>query len=126
MGAAMMRRIASFAAAAALGAAAADDVQTVYFDVDSHAVKAEYDVMLAAQARKLATHPRAHLSIDGHCDEANTRAYNLALAQRRADAVRSELRKLGAPDGRMESRGLEAEAPRGTAANRRVDLRFRD
>lgn len=116
--------VVAFIAGAFAASVAASDATTAYFDAGSHLVKREYRRMLESEARALREEAHAYLRIEGHCDEAGTEEYNLALAQLRADAVRSELRRLGAPDDRMDSVGVQGDEAdhRGAARHRRVDL----
>lgn len=66
------------------------DIRTLYFDYDSYTIRPEYRRVLSAHARKLDDSGTA-ITIQGHCDERGTREYNIALGERRANAVRSYL-----------------------------------
>ncbi|HIP53121.1 MAG TPA: peptidoglycan-associated lipoprotein Pal [Chromatiales bacterium] len=61
--------------------------KVIYFDFDRSEVKPEYLDTIRAHAEYLATHPDVMVTIEGHCDERGTREYNLALGERRANAV---------------------------------------
>lgn len=103
----------------------------VYFDYDSYVIKPEFQSIIAAHARLMKTRPTAKLAIEGHTDERGGREYNLALGQRRAEAVTSALALLGVGSGQMEavSFGKEKPAVQGAteeafAKNRRAELRL--
>lgn len=104
--------------------------RSVYFDFDSYAVKDEYQPTLNAHARYLKSRQEArHILIQGNTDERGTSEYNLALGQKRAEAVRRSLSLLGVPDSQMEAVSLGKEKPLATghdedswAQNRRADL----
>src|SRR6266403_1654591 len=70
-----------------------------------------------------------YLTLQGNCDERGSREYNLALGQRRADAVKQRLRLLGIPETRVETVSFGKEKPRELchnescwSMNRRVDF----
>lgn len=99
---------------AALDAFAGD---RVFFDYDSSELTDEARDTLARQAEWLEYHSRARVNIEGHCDERGTREYNLALGERRANAVRSYLMALGVSASRMSpiSYGKERLAVAGSS-----------
>lgn len=108
------------------------DARTVYFDLDSYVVKDEYRSLLEAQARTLSANRAKKLSIEGHTDERGGSEYNLALGQKRAQAVLKTLTVLGASESQMEavSFGKERPAVQGSdeaawAKNRRAELNNR-
>ena len=103
----------------------------IYFDFDSYTVKPEYQSVLDAHARYLKSHTATRVTLEGNTDERGGREYNLALGQKRADAVRRALGLLGVPDSQMEavSFGKEKPAVQGSseeayAKNRRVELTY--
>ncbi|WP_028225894.1 peptidoglycan-associated lipoprotein Pal [Paraburkholderia ferrariae] len=103
--------------------------RSVYFDFDSYAVKDDYQSLLQAHAQYLKTHPERHVLIQGNTDERGTSEYNLALGQKRAEAVRRALSLMGVPDSQMEAVSLGKEKPvalghdeASWAQNRRADL----
>ena len=105
--------------------------RSVYFDFDSYVVKDEYKSLVGAHAGYLRGNPSARVLLQGNTDERGSREYNLALGQRRADAVRYAMTLSGAKDSQIESVSLGEEKPRGTghdeaswAENRRVDIRY--
>ncbi len=104
----------------------------IYFDFDSFAIKDGYQAMLDAHAKALAANPRAHLVVEGHTDERGGHEYNLALGQKRAEAVVHALALLGAPTNQIEAISLGAEQPAvpghdeaAWAKNRRAELKDR-
>ena len=106
--------------------------RTVYFDFDSYVVKPEYQSTLDAHARFIKAVPGRTVVLEGHTDDLGGREYNLALGQRRAEAVRRSLALLGVADGSMEaiSYGKEKPAVAGTnddarSQNRRVEISYR-
>jgi peptidoglycan-associated lipoprotein len=122
------------ASAASLSAAeaAAARQRVVYFDYDSFVIKDDYKAMIEAHARVLQANSSRRLVIDGHTDERGGREYNLALGQKRAEAVVRALALLGVAESRLEavSFGQERPAVQGSgesawAQNRRAELRDR-
>jgi peptidoglycan-associated lipoprotein len=104
----------------------------VYFDYDSFIVKPEFQSIIEAHARFIKTDKGRKVSLEGHTDERGGREYNLALGQKRAEAVRSALGLLGVADSQVEavSFGKEKPAVQGSddaamAKNRRVEIRYR-
>jgi len=104
----------------------------VYFDFDSYTIKPEYQSLIDGHARFLKANPRRHVSIEGHTDERGGREYNLALGQKRSEAVRRALTLLGVSDSQIEavSFGKEKPAVQGTgedvwAQNRRAEITYR-
>ncbi|MDN5752868.1 MAG: peptidoglycan-associated lipoprotein Pal [Nitrosospira sp.] len=105
--------------------------RSVYFDFDSYVVKDEYRSLVQAHAHYLRDHPNARVLLQGNADERGSREYNLALGQRRADAVKHAMTLSGARESQIESVSLGEEKPRGMghdesawAENRRVDIRY--
>ncbi|MEY3668630.1 MAG: hypothetical protein RL258_25 [Pseudomonadota bacterium] len=106
---------------------------SIYFAFDSAEVGRDYQPLLEKVAEVLKTYPNQRLVIEGNTDDRGTSEYNIALGQRRAEAVLSALRILGAPDSRIEpvSNGEEKPRDRSTTEaarteNRRADLFFRN
>ncbi len=105
--------------------------RSVYFDFDKYEVKDEFRSLLQAHATYMSRNRTARMLIQGNCDERGSREYNLALGQRRSDAVKRTLALLGASDAQMESVSLGKEKPRRTghteedfAENRRADMLY--
>lgn len=112
--------------------AVAADSRLIYFDYDSFTVKPEYQAMLEANARKLIENPGTRIFIEGHTDERGGREYNLALGQKRAEAVFRALGLLGVPDKQMEPISLGEEKPAALgnsesawSQNRRAEISYR-
>jgi len=104
----------------------------VYFDYDSYAIKPEFQALIDAHARNIKADPKRKVVIEGHTDERGGREYNLALGQRRAEAVRRALGLLGVPDSQVEavSFGKEKPAVPGSdeaawSKNRRAEISYR-
>jgi len=122
------------AAAGAGGAAllAAPTQRVVYFDFDSFAIRDEFKPVIEGHARALAGNRTRKVVIEGHTDERGGREYNLALGQKRAEAVLRSMTLLGAADAQLEavSYGKERPAASGSdeaawAKNRRAELKDR-
>lgn len=104
----------------------------VYFDYDSYVVKPEFLPVLESQARFLRADAKRKAMLEGHTDERGGREYNLALGQRRAEAVGQRLVLLGVAGNQVEavSFGKEKPAAQGSdeaamAKNRRVEVKYR-
>lgn len=105
--------------------------RSVYFDYDSFEVKAEFKDLVAAHAKFLADNRQFKILIQGNTDERGSREYNLALGQKRADALKKMLVLLGAREDQIESVSLGEEKPKGEghdesswAQNRRADILY--
>ena len=103
----------------------------VYFDYDSYTVKPEFQSLIDGHARFLKANPQRRISIEGHTDERGGREYNLALGQKRSEAVRRALTLLGVNDGQIEAVSFGKEKPAVTgsgeevwAQNRRAEIRY--
>jgi peptidoglycan-associated lipoprotein len=103
--------------------------RSIYFDFDSYTVKDSDLSTLQAHAKYLAGHPDRHILIQGNTDERGTSEYNLALGQKRAEAVRNVLKQYGVQDSQMEAVSLGKEKPvadghdeAAWAQNRRGDI----
>ena len=104
----------------------------VFFDFDSYVVKDEFRSTVEANAKVLSADAKKKVTIEGHTDERGGREYNLALGQKRAEAVAKSLALLGATNAQMEavSFGKERPAVQGSdeaayAKNRRAELVYR-
>jgi len=85
--------------------------ERVFFDYDSHALRAEGSAMLDAQAAWLARYPNVKVRIEGNADERGTREYNFALGARRANSVRDHLVSKGVAGSRIETVSYGKEKP---------------
>ena len=124
----------SGAGAGAAGSAlmTASTQRVVYFDFDSFVVKDEFAGLLDAYAKVLARQSGKRMVIEGHTDERGGREYNLALGQKRAEAVLKSLSLLGVPASQLEAVSFGEERPVATgtdesawARNRRAVLKDR-
>ena len=120
---------------AGIGAAALKDPRNIlskrniYFDYDQFTVKDEYKPVVEAHAKYLQANRSARAILQGHTDERGTREYNIALGQKRADAVKNLMLLLGATEIQIETVSFGKEKPRreghdeaSWAENRRVDI----
>ena len=103
--------------------------RSVYFDYDSNVVKDEFKPVVAAHAKYLSSSRAARVTIQGNTDERGSREYNIALGQRRADAVKEMMTLLGASSAQIETVSFGEEKPRAQgsteqafAENRRADF----
>ena len=103
--------------------------RSIYFDFDSFAIKDEYRSTLEAHAKYLTGNRAKKAVIQGNTDERGSREYNLALGQKRAEAVRRALVALGVSESQLEAVSLGEEKARSganddaaQAENRRADL----
>jgi peptidoglycan-associated lipoprotein len=103
--------------------------RSVYFDFDSFVVKDEYRPLVEAHARYLQSHRNARMTVQGNTDERGSREYNIALGQKRADAVKRMMTLLGAQDSQIETTSFGEERPKNPghdesawAENRRDDI----
>lgn len=79
------------------------DFQTVYFDFDSYEIRADARPALRSNADKMNAGVGGTVTIEGHCDERGSEEYNLALGERRANAVKRYLVDLGVPSSRLNT-----------------------
>jgi peptidoglycan-associated lipoprotein len=83
----------------------------VFFDTDKSSINAEGQATLQKQAKWLAQYPNVTITVEGHCDDRGTREYNLALGERRAQAVRNALVALGVQANRVKTISYGKERP---------------
>ena len=105
--------------------------RSVFFDYDSNIVKDEYKPLVTAHAQFLQKNPSYKMRIEGNADDRGSREYNLALGQRRADAVKQMLQLLGARSEQIETVSFGEEKPRCSdpadtcwSQNRRGDIAY--
>ncbi|MDB5767739.1 MAG: pal [Collimonas fungivorans] len=103
--------------------------RSIYFDFDSYTVKDEFKAVVEAHAQYLNSHKNRKIIIQGNTDDRGGREYNLALGQKRAEAVRKALVLLGVSDTQVEAVSLGKEKPKALgsdeasyAENRRSDI----
>lgn len=103
--------------------------RSIYFDYDEYSIKTDYASLIQLHSRYLVATPALVVRIEGNTDERGGAEYNLALGQKRAEAVLKALQLYGVADAQMEAISWGEERPRATghdeaawAENRRVDL----
>ena len=101
----------------------------VYFDFDSYVVKDEFRPVVEANAKVLTTQPARKMAVQGHTDDRGSSEYNLALGQRRAEAVVKSLTLMGVKPSQLEATSFGKERPavqgeneEAWAKNRRAEL----
>ena len=105
--------------------------RNVFFDYDIFTIKTEFASMLEMHGKFLASNPQVSIRVQGNTDERGSAEYNLALGQKRADAVVRALKIYGVKDSQMEAVSFGREKPKAMghdeaawAKNRRVDLEY--
>ena len=103
--------------------------RVVYFDFDSYVVKDEFRPVVEGNAKMLSADRKKRVAIEGHTDERGGREYNLALGQKRSEAVLKSLTLLGVNESQIEAVSFGKERPAATgsdeaawAKNRRAEL----
>jgi peptidoglycan-associated lipoprotein len=102
---------------------------TILFDYDSSEIRSDYTDLIRAHARQLQQNPTMRVRLEGHSDERGSREYNIALGERRAQAVRQALQLQGASSTQLSTVSYGEERPVALghddgswAKNRRVEL----
>jgi len=105
--------------------------RSVYFDFDDYSVKKEYTPLIELQGKYLASMPNLAVKIEGNTDERGGSEYNLALGQKRAEAVRKSLAVFGVKDSQVEVVSFGKEKPKAVghdeaawSQNRRADIQY--
>jgi len=105
--------------------------RSVFFEFDSFAVSDQYKPLVEAHARYLNANRNAKVTLQGHGDERGAREYNIALGQKRAEAVKRMMTLLGVQEIQIESVSFGEEKPKNLghdeaawAENRRVDILY--
>ena len=103
--------------------------RNIYFDFDEFVIKDQYKPIIEAHAKYLQANRNARATLQGNSDERGTREYNIALGQKRADAVKKLMILLGASEIQIETVSFGKEKPRREGhdeaswqENRRVDI----
>jgi peptidoglycan-associated lipoprotein len=103
--------------------------RSVYFDFDSYAVRDDGKPVVENHSGYLTKHKERKVLIQGNTDERGGTEYNLALGQKRAEAVRKSMGALGVSDSQIEAVSLGKEKPKAEghneaawAENRRADI----
>ena len=106
--------------------------RVVYFDYDSYAIRPEFQALIETNAKLVKADKSKKIVVEGHTDERGGREYNLALGQKRAEAVRRAMGLMGVADSQLEavSFGKEKPAVMGAtedamAKNRRAEISYR-
>jgi len=104
--------------------------QRVHFALDSTQLEGDSDEALAANAKILQEFAEIRVEVQGHADERGTTDYNLALGERRANAIRDRLERMGVGSGRVTVVSYGEEKPLASGAgevvwsqNRRAEFR---
>ncbi|BCL69200.1 peptidoglycan-associated lipoprotein [Vibrio nigripulchritudo MADA3029] len=87
------------------------ETQTIYFAFDNATISSDYEDMLAAHAAFISKDPALKVRIEGHADERGTPEYNIALGERRAEAVAKYLQALGVQADQIEVISFGEERP---------------
>jgi len=103
----------------------------VYFDFDEALLKPEFSSLIERHGQYLMSNPKLAIRIEGNTDERGSAEYNLALGQKRAEAVKQALKIYGVKDTQMEAISWGKEKPRAKGhdeadwgQNRRADLQY--
>jgi len=101
--------------------------RSVYFDFDKYNVKPEFEALVADHGKFLSANPSVAIKIEGNTDERGGAEYNLALGQKRAQALITALKVQGVKEGQMEAISYGKEKTTGTddaarAHDRRDDI----
>jgi peptidoglycan-associated lipoprotein len=103
--------------------------RSVYFEYDSFVVEDKYKAQIEAHARYMTANRSAKVTLQGNTDERGSREYNIALGQKRADAVKRAMTLMGVQEIAIETVSFGKEKPRreghdeaSWAENRRVDI----
>jgi len=91
--------------------------RVIHFDFDRSEIKSEYQAIVIAHGEYLAQHSSQTVTIEGHCDERGSREYNIALGERRANAVKRLLMAQGATSGQITTVSYGEERPVAMASN---------
>lgn len=117
-----------------LGKSKVPDVanRVVYFDYDSYTIRPEFQALIETNAKLVKADKNKKVAIEGHTDERGGREYNLALGQKRAEAVKRALSLLGVSENQLEAVSFGKEKPAATGAsedafakNRRAEISYR-
>jgi peptidoglycan-associated lipoprotein len=114
------------------GATGQPDKRSVYFDFDSFLVRDADKPVVESNSRFASTRKQQKIVVEGNADQRGGREYNLALGQKRAEAVKRSMMLLGVPESQIEAVSFGEEKPRAQsndetawAENRRADIQYR-
>ena len=108
--------------------------RSIYFDFDSYKLKPEYQSVIDAHAKYLRENQdkKANIVIQGNTDERGTTEYNIALGQKRSEAVKKSLTLLGVSQAQVETVSFGKEKPKAQGSNeeawkenRRADIVYK-
>ena len=105
--------------------------RSVYFDFDNFTVKKEYASVIERHGKYGSSNSQLKIKVEGNTDERGGREYNLALGQKRAEAVARALKVYGVKDGQVEPVSFGSEKPKAAghdeaswSQNRRADVAY--
>lgn len=105
--------------------------RSIYFPLDEYVIENEGKNVVQAHAAYLSKNPNQKIVIEGNADEQGSREYNLALGQKRANAVKTAMTVLGVKETQMETVSWGEERPAATghneeawSQNRRADIKY--
>lgn len=106
--------------------------RSIYFEFDQFTIQEQYRPIVEAHAKYLGANRARRIVVEGHADERGSREYNLALAQKRAEAVKRALLLLGVTEVQVETVSFGEEKPRAQGSteeawteNRRADIVYK-
>ncbi len=106
-----------------------DGLATVHFEYDKSTLSSVVKKELAGNAQWMKSNPKTNIQIEGHCDNRGTIEYNLALGERRAQAVKNYMVGLGIPADRLniisygeEKPVMQGDTEEAWAKNRRANF----
>lgn len=105
--------------------------RSIFFDFDDYSVKKDYISVVESHSKYLSANPKLTVRVEGNADERGGREYNLALGQKRAEAVARSMKLFGSKDQQIEAVSFGSEKPKALghdetswAQNRRVDITY--
>lgn len=105
--------------------------RSFYFDFDKYVVRSQDLPIADMHSQYLSSHHDQKIKIEGNADERGSREYNLALGQKRADAVKIQMKTQGVVESQIETISWGKEKPKANghdetawAENRRADIRY--
>lgn len=105
--------------------------RSIYFDFDKYVVRNQELPIVDMHSTYLSSHQNQKIKIEGNTDERGSREYNLALGQKRADAVKIQMKTQGVVESQIETISWGKEKPKteghdeaAWAENRRADIRY--
>jgi peptidoglycan-associated lipoprotein len=111
------------------GPGASQENRVIYFDYDQFDVKSDFNALVQAHGKYLASNPSSRVRLEGHADERGSREYNIGLGEKRAQAVRQALLLQGAAANQLSTVSYGEEKPavvggdeQAWSLNRRVEI----